>query len=65
MDSRLDLVAPQVPGYDLGACVGRGASGTVWSATRVHDQTAVAVKVVSVPGDEDASRLAYIAEHRE
>lgn len=58
MDSRVDVLAPRVPGYDLHAGIGRGSSGTVWSATRAHDGAPVAVKVVSLQGDEDANHVA-------
>jgi hypothetical protein len=50
--------APEVPGYALGELLGRGALGTVWSATRVTDGQPVAVKVVSVAGEEAARVLA-------
>jgi serine/threonine protein kinase len=37
---------PEVPGYRVGQCLGRGSSGSVWSAVRSGDQAVVAVKVV-------------------
>src|SRR6478609_7379794 len=39
---------PQVPGHVVHELIGRGASGAVWAATRVHDRRRVAVKVVAV-----------------
>src|SRR6478609_3388980 len=39
---------PQVPGHVVHELIGRGASGAVWAATRVHDRCRVAVKVVAV-----------------
>ena len=53
-----DHRVPRVPGYDLGELLGQGAAGRVWSATRVEDGARVAVKVVSVRGDDDADRVA-------
>jgi hypothetical protein len=49
---------PRVPGYELGELLGQGATGRVWAATRVDDGARVAVKVVSVSGDDDADRVA-------
>ena len=40
---------PEVPGYRVDQRLGRGSSGSVWSAVRSRDQAAVAVKVVPLP----------------
>ncbi|WP_134772878.1 serine/threonine-protein kinase [Ornithinimicrobium flavum] len=49
-----DLLVPQVPGYDVGAPLGEGASSTVWRGRRRSDGLAVALKVVRpVTGDVD------------
>lgn len=50
------MTQPVVPGYELRSLVGRGASSTVWSATRTSDGAAVAVKLV--PGGVDSSSVA-------
>ena len=55
---RVADLAPEVPGYTLGELLGRGSLGTVWSATRDTDGREVAVKVVSVAGDDEAHALA-------
>lgn len=38
--------APVVPGYAMGALLGRGSSATVWAARRIGDGRPVAIKVV-------------------
>ena len=51
-----DLSLPQVPGYDVVAPLGEGASSTVWRARRRADGLAVALKVVRPQhGDVDAA----------
>jgi serine/threonine protein kinase len=47
-----------VPGYQLGELLGRGATGTVWAATRATDGRRVAVKVVPVGSPELVHALA-------
>ena len=42
-----------VPGYVLGTMIGRGTRSTVYRATRVSDQRAVALKLVRTPGGGD------------
>lgn len=49
------LTPPEVPGYRLGECLGRGATGTVWAALRSRDLLPVAVKVVPVGPDSAAA----------
>lgn len=43
---------PTVPGYTLGAVLGHGASGEVWSATRDRDQRPCAIKMMALTPDE-------------
>lgn len=49
---------PEVPGYELGELLGRGATGAVWAATSSADGRRVAVKVVPVARPEQAHVLA-------
>src|SRR6476646_10037988 len=60
---------PRVPGHVVHDLIGRGASGAVWAATRIHDRRRVAVKVVAVgaPGvgvgaDGDAAAAQAVRE---
>ena len=45
--SAAKTIPPSVPGLVLGQVIGRGATSTVWSAVRVDDGRAVAVKITS------------------
>ncbi|MBM6404081.1 protein kinase [Phycicoccus sp. CSK15P-2] len=45
MDVVTDVVVPDVPGFELGAVLGRGATSEVWAAVREADGRRVAVKV--------------------
>jgi eukaryotic-like serine/threonine-protein kinase len=47
----------RVPGYRLGAVLGVGAGGPVWSAVREVDRLAVAVKVVDPAASTEATVL--------
>lgn len=44
---------PEVPGYELGDPIGRGASSVVWRAHRHADGATVAVKLVATCGEGD------------
>jgi hypothetical protein len=53
------LENPRVPGYSIGAVLGRGAQGIVFRATREADGRPVALKVVPVLGStEQRQRIA-------
>ncbi|MDQ2783357.1 MAG: protein kinase [Actinomycetota bacterium] len=43
---------PEVPGYDLGTFLGRGASGSVWSARATAGGDEVAIKLCSPAGSD-------------
>ena len=47
---------PDVPGYELGPCLGRGGMGEVFQARRLADDSSVAVKL-ALPGAQHDSRL--------
>ena len=44
-----EVPPPAVPGYDVLALLGRGASSTVWQARRRADGLVVALKVLVKP----------------
>ncbi|WCI09285.1 hypothetical protein PJ267_05835 [Arthrobacter sp. OVS8] len=49
--------APEVPGYDVGRCLGRGGSATVWLVTEHLSGTEYALKCFAAgdgPGQGDA-----------
>ena len=49
--------APEIPGYDVRAPLGDGATATVWRARRLADGRAVALKVVRPAGGEIGDAL--------
>jgi serine/threonine-protein kinase len=58
-----DRRRPRAPGFEVGALLGRGAYGEVWSAVRVIDGAEVALKVLrGQPGEEARLRFRREAE---
>ncbi|MBR7744463.1 serine/threonine protein kinase [Phycicoccus sp. BSK3Z-2] len=48
---------PQVPGFELGSVLGRGATSEVWEAARVADGRRVAVKVCAADAEVAAAAV--------
>lgn len=61
---------PELPGYELITCLGKGSFGEVWSGKQVRTGQAVAVKIITASGsmnwhylEHEVSRLRQVAEH--
>ena len=59
----MDEIPPEVPGYRLTRCIGRGGTATVWRARRTADEELVAVKLLPGLADEEAVREYSLLQH--
>lgn len=59
----MDEIPPEVPGYRLTRCIGRGGTATVWRAQRAGDEELVAVKLLPGRADEEAVREYSLLQH--